>query len=289
MSRLLITEELHASSQLVWALCESDGATDGDVTLATLSPEPSPDAWLVERHGVEVLPLGRMGAASIERAVAGACRALHPTLVTLWAAQRAIIALPAVRDLSPRPEVEVHVPPLDALAWDEALLLAVRGQGLFDRYIAEDDDTAERLVANGARPRQVAVQRPTLTGPSPAPQRILVIHGASWERRSQKARELSRELRGRTQLPTAAAGVLAAVGLALSAHDQSLNTRPGVMVFAERHIPSAALARGVRRAGWRVALPSGTIADALAGDPGTLVLADPESSWADEVATWLSR
>lgn len=187
MSRaLLITESAEANPRLLFALrWARDLSTGAPPVLATLSRAVTDGVACASRAGVEHLPLGaRAEYETIEIALTGLCDALSVTHVLLWDCPRAVGALHALRNLSPRPEVFAHVAPPRAVAWDELNILAIRGRNLIDHFLVEDEVTASELdrFRLGRAVHRVGESRPTLPPRerSNSSRPAMFVRGGTW-------------------------------------------------------------------------------------------------------------
>lgn len=290
---LLVTDSFVPSPQALFALASSGaldaGGAEHPVVLATFTPEVDRDVGFVERRGVSYLPLGRLGASTIEQALAGAASGFAARRVLVWAAPRALLALPAVRDLPDRPAIEVHLPAENSTPWDETELVAVRAQNLIDRYIVEDEATTARLLALGVRRRQItaAPARPEDGGEIPSRDathdRVYVVHGATWQRAKSHAGSLAHDLRAGGR-PRATPLDFRGVFRLLVDPPAARGARRGTMVFPETAISSAEVFTRLLDDGWRVAMAPGPICDRVSRHANARALSADPAAWAGEIA-----
>lgn len=284
---LLVTDSFAPSPQALFALAHAGALAGGGppnpVVLATLSPDQDEDVGFIERLGVHYFPVGRLGAPTIEQALAGAVLGLSATRVVVWAAPRALLALPAIRELPGRPSIEVHLPAESSTPWDETELVSVRAQNLIDRYLVEDDRTAIRLKDFGVRSRQIANPSPVRSGggrDARAP--VFVVHGASWERATTDAKALAHEVRERGG-GTAAALRFRGVFRMLLRPTETTAHRQGTMVFPERAMTSGIVFQRLIEAGWTVAAAPEAIGGRFSETLGFVCLPDDRCAWASSL------
>ncbi|MEQ9094151.1 MAG: hypothetical protein RLN63_08585, partial [Miltoncostaeaceae bacterium] len=211
---------------------------------------------LLAAAGIHHRHLDRSGAGTAEGALRGLCRAFAVSDLLLWDSPRALALIPALRDLPGRPRVCAHLAPIDAVPWDEAVHVAVRGRNAIDRHLVEDDATAAVLADFALGPQiETVAFGPVAPRPPDSDAPWAVVEGATW-RRGPGAGLLLEAL--------AAAGVPASA-LRIEALIEALlgGRAPARVAFPDPDLPSAAVVLALVEAGSRVHVAGGAVEERL--------------------------
>lgn len=258
---LLLTGEPVAGPRLLFALrwARSLGHPRPPVVVALERGAGGDGAAVLAAAGVHLRPLERGATVTAEGALRGLCRALDVRDILLWDSPMALALVPALRDLPSRPRVSAHLAPAEAVGWDEAAHVAVRGRNAVDVHLVEDDRTAEELERFELGPlvRRVALD----PGPAPAePPRDgggwAVVEGATWRRARRGASAVAERL-------VASAPRTRAIPVEELIASLVRRDPPARVVFPDPDLPTAAPVLALAEAGARVHVSTGAVESAL--------------------------
>lgn len=255
MSRtLVLTETAAACGRIVAALRMAEAFDGGDTVVATLSTVPDPLGRWLHACGIPLVRIGESGARSVDAAVEGTIRQWEPSRVICFSAPRAIPALRWVRALPNAPSVEFLCARADTLTWPETEITAIRGHNVFDAFHVEDEASSDMLMhLRVGRDRIVdnTVRINTQSTPAIIDSRpYVVVHGGSWERRVDAARDHAARLRATGHR----AGAASLQRLLEVAVVPSPALAPGCCEFVESSLDSLAAPAELARRGWWVSV-----------------------------------